>query len=87
MEQFNAQVISLIRTIVPVVVGRVLSWLATKQIVDETGEISAALDTIFTISFTTAYYAIARALETFVSAKFGWLLGVAKAPAYKKDAE
>ena len=82
-ETINAQIISIIRTFVPVLVGQIITWLATKGILDATGEISALLITAFTLVFTTAYYAIARYLETFVSTKFGWLLGYAKAPEYK----
>lgn len=83
-DEFNSQIVSLIRTVVPVAVGQLLTWLATKGVLDETGEISAALISMFTIVFTSVYYALARLLEVFVSKKFGWLLGVAKAPNYKK---
>lgn len=82
-ETINAQFISLIRTFVPVLVGQIITWLAAQGILDATGEISGLLITVFTLVFTTAYYALARYLETFVSAKFGWLLGYAKAPEYK----
>ncbi len=84
METFHAQVVSIIRTFVPVLVGQILTWLASYQILDTDGQISAALITILTLIFTTGYYAIARLLETFVSKKFGWLLGYAKAPEYGK---
>lgn len=84
METFNAQIVSIIRTFVPVLVGQILTWLATYQILDTDGQISSALITIFTLVFTTGYYAIARLLETFVSKKFGWLLGYAKPPVYKE---
>lgn len=84
METIHTQVVSIIRTLVPVLVGQVLTWLASVQIVDTTGELSAALVTLFTIVFTTAYYTIARLLETYVSKRFGWLLGYAKAPEYKE---
>lgn len=82
-ETINAQFISLIRTFVPLLVGQIITWLAAQGILDATGEISALLITELTLVFTTAYYALARYLETFVSAKFGWLLGYAKAPEYK----
>lgn len=83
-ETINAQIISIIRTFVPVLVGQIITWLATQGILDSTGEISGLLITVFTLVFTTAYYALARYLETFVSAKFGWLLGYAKRPVYTK---
>lgn len=82
-DEFNSQIVSLIRTVVPVVVGQLLTWLATKGVLDETGEISAALVSLFTVVFTSAYYALARLLEVFVSTKFGWMLGIAKAPTYR----
>lgn len=83
MTEFNQQVVSIIRTFVPVLVGQVITWLAVTGVLDSDGTISAALITIFTLSFTTLYYALARFLEVKVSSKFGWLLGVAKAPTYK----
>ena len=83
MEQINAQIISIIRTVVPIIVGQLMTWLATKGVLDASGEVSALLITLFTIVFTTAYYALARWLETYISTKFGWLLGVPKPPQYK----
>lgn len=82
MNQLNNQVVSIIRTFVPVLVGQVLTWLAAYGVLDKTGEISAALITLFTIIFTTAYYALIRWLETKFSSQFGWLLGVPKSPEY-----
>jgi len=84
MSEFNTQVVSLIRTIVPLIVGQILTWAAAQGIIDSTGQVSALLIVILTTAFTTAYYTIARYLETFVSSKFGWLLGAAKAPNYEK---
>lgn len=83
MDKFNEQAISIIRTFVPVLAGQVITWAAAQGILDSTGEISAALITLMTLFFTTAYYALARYLEVFVSTKFGWLLGAPKAPSYK----
>ncbi len=83
MDTLNNQVISIIRTFVPVLVGQIMAWAAAQGILDATGEISSLLITAFTLLFTTVYYALARYLETFVSAKFGWLLGYAKKPEYK----
>ena len=83
MDTLNNQVISIIRTFVPVLVGQIITWLAAQGILDATGEISALLISLLTLVFTTAYYALARYLETFVSVKFGWLLGYAEKPTYK----
>ena len=77
-------IISLIRTFVPVLVGQIMTWLATIGVLDATGEISAQLITTFTLLFTTLYYALVRVLETKLSPKWGWLLGAAKAPEYKE---
>lgn len=81
-EVINAQAISIIRTVTPVLVGQVMTWLAAQGVLDATGEISALMISGLTLLFTTLYYALARWLETFVSAKFGWLLGYAKQPVY-----
>ena len=83
MEQIKTLGISVIRTIVPMVVGQVMTWLAVIGVLDVNGEVSAALISTFTILFTAFYYAAVRYLEVNFSAKFGWLLGVAKAPEYK----
>lgn len=48
-ETINAQIISLIRTFVPVLVGQIITWLATQGILDATGEIGALLITAFTL--------------------------------------
>lgn len=71
---------SLVRTIVPVIAGYVITWFATAGIVT-TDEFSMALEGLLVAAFTVIYYVAARALETFVAPKFGWLLGYAKAPA------
>lgn len=83
MSNFNETIISIIRTFVPLLVGQVMTWAATLGVLDANGEVSAALITLFTVLFTTLYYALVRVLETKVSSKFGWLLGAAKAPQYK----
>lgn len=83
MTEFNTQITSIIRTLVPVLVGQILTWLAAAGIIDQTGELSALLIAVLTTVFTTLYYAIVRLLEAKVSSKFGWLLGVAKTPTYK----
>lgn len=84
MKEINDQVVSIIRTIVPTIVGQVMGWLAIKGILDNDGVITAALIFIITTGATALYYALARLLETYVSTKFGWLLGVAKKPVYKE---
>lgn len=84
MDTLNNQVISVIRTFVPVLVGQIITWLAVQGIIDTTGQISGLLISLLTVSFTTVYYIIARYLEMKFSAQFGWLLGYAKQPSYTK---
>lgn len=82
MDTLNNQVISIIRTFVPVLVGQIMTWSATQGILDNDGSISALLITTLTLFFTTAYYTIVRLCEVYLSPKFGWLIGYAKRPVY-----
>lgn len=69
---------SYVRTVVPVVVGLVVS-LALRAGVDLHGyapEITAAV--------TVAYYTLARAAEHYLSRQFGWFLGAAGGPRYPR---
>jgi hypothetical protein len=69
---------SIIRTVVPVVVGVVSAFAASKGFsIDET-----AVTSMLTVAFTTVYYTTVRALESFVSTKWGRLLGRRSAPFY-----
>ena len=65
-----------VRTIVPAVVGLVVT-LALRQGVDLHGY-APELTTVI----TSVYYAVARCAEHYLDPRFGWLLGVAAAPAY-----
>lgn len=72
----NDYLTSLARTVVPIVVGLVVS-LALRAGVDVHGyapEITAAV--------SAGYYAAVHYVERFVDPRAGWLLGVAKSPAY-----
>jgi uncharacterized membrane protein (DUF441 family) len=69
--------VSLIRTIVPIVVGSIVAELARRG-VDIDG---AAVGQAVTAICIAAYYAAARALERRWPAA-GWLLGQAKPPTY-----
>lgn len=68
---------SLIRTIVPLIVGSLVAWLATRDINVDQALILPAADAII----TAVYYGVVRFLETKVPAA-GWLLGVPGAPSY-----
>lgn len=70
---------SLVRTVVPVVVGAVLSGLAMLNI-DIDPELENNLATVLSIAFTGVYYVLVRLFETHISPKFGWLLLFPKAP-------
>ncbi len=74
---------STVRTIVPIVVGAVIAFAVARGIaLDPEFELSLTL--ALTALFQGIYYIGVRLFETYVSPKFGWLLGLAKAPEYKK---
>lgn len=75
----NDYIVANLRTIVPVVIGTILAWLAEKGI---SFEVSTNVMTIITATVISAYYALFAALERFVSRRFGWFLGLAKPPTY-----
>ncbi|MDM4722741.1 hypothetical protein QTQ03_25245 [Micromonospora sp. WMMA1363] len=73
--------ISLIRTAVPVAVGAVLAWLASRAgIVLDEGS-STALTAGVVAAAVAVYYALVRALES-LWPWFGLLLGRRSAPVY-----
>lgn len=76
---------SLVRTFVPIIVGLVAALFVTWNI-----EVDPQFNELLAVSlasfFTFVYYAVARILEVYVKPRFGWLLGLAKAPEYPKVA-
>lgn len=73
---------SIIRTIVPLVMGFIISYLARKGItLDE--ELNANLAMLIQLVVTALYYIVVRYLESKKS-EFGWLLGSPTAPKYSK---
>lgn len=74
-------VTSVIRTIVPSIVGAVASFLAAKGI-DVDAEAVAGLTSFLTALFAGIYYVVARLLEKRYP-KAGYLLGATKQPTYK----
>jgi uncharacterized membrane protein (DUF441 family) len=73
-------IISVIRTWVPIGVGALITWLATKGVeLDDT--VRANLIAGATGLVSAVYYALVRALEE-KNSNFGWLLGIRKAPKY-----
>ena len=77
------QIISLIRTYVPVAVGAFLTFLAVELgvVVDE--HVTTGLTTGLVGLVSALYYAVARALEQRWP-WLGWLLGVPKQPTYRE---
>ncbi|WP_031516763.1 hypothetical protein [Streptomyces sp. NRRL F-5123] len=69
---------SLWRTVVPMIVGALVAALAHAGI----GIDSAAATMWLGSAFSAAYYALFRVLEAHVSARWGWLLGLARPPQY-----
>ena len=70
--------ISVVRTVVPLIVG----WLISAGAVKWTGLSEDDVTTAVTLAVTAVYYVVVRAAEEYVSPRFGWLLGVARKPAY-----
>lgn len=77
---------SLVRTVVPVAVGAVVAFFVTSGFALDP-EFEVALTALLTGLLTVAYYGVARLLELYVAPKFGWLLGLAKAPVYPEARE
>ncbi|WP_454044418.1 hypothetical protein [Cellulosimicrobium sp. Marseille-Q8652] len=75
-------VLSLVRTVVPIAVGFVISWLSLRGIpVEESAQNS--LISGLTALITAAYYAAVRALELRWP-WFGYLLGTRAEPTYER---
>lgn len=72
---------SLVRTFTPIFVGWVISLFVANGI-NLDPQFELALTTGLTPAFGFIYYFIIRVLEVYVAPKFGWLLGLAKAPEY-----
>lgn len=75
---------SLIRTVVPWIVGLVVGALAARGI--DIPSDNELLLNVVTVTISTAYYAAVRYLETRFSSLWGWFLGLPKAPTYNAPA-
>lgn len=71
---------SVIRTFVPVVVGLIMSGLATINVTLDEPALYGLVDALF----VGLYYTVVRFLET-KEKKFGWLLGLPSPPHYEKE--
>lgn len=80
----NNLVTSIIRTVIPVLVGTVITWLQINLGVTVDDATSATLVSTATGITIAAYYVAVRWLETRFP-KIGWLLGLAKAPGYSDE--
>lgn len=67
---------ALIRTLVPLLVGAIISLSIFKDVN------SSDLSELITLIVAGAYYTIAAVLERYVNFKFGWLLGSIGPPRY-----
>jgi hypothetical protein len=77
---------SIVRTLVPLIAGGVITWLVGLGI-NLDPEFNGLFTTFLYAVFTGAYYIVVRLFETYVSPKIGWLLGLAKSPVtYSADA-
>lgn len=72
---------SIIRTVVPAIVGAIAAFLTGRGI-ELDPETVAAITTLLTVLFSAAYYATVRYFEQKFP-KLGLLLGSAKTPEYK----
>lgn len=72
---------SVVRTLVPIIVGAVIAFLV-KAGIPTAGDFTETLTTLLTVGFSGLYYVLVRLFETYVSPKFGWLLGLAKKVTY-----
>ena len=70
---------SIVRTLVPVIVGWVVGQLVALGLPLDP-EFEASLGNLLTVAFSAIYYVGVRLLETYVTPKFGVLLGLAKTP-------
>jgi hypothetical protein len=73
------QLKSIVRTFVPVVVGLILSGLATIGVEVPEGALTTVVDALF----VGGYYALVRVLEE-KNPSFGWLLGLPTPPNYER---
>ena len=78
---FHDSLIGLVRTVVPMIVGALIVWLAEAGI-ELSDEASGAFTVALMAIATSAYYAGVTWLEREVNPSWGYLLGVPKAPSY-----
>lgn len=70
----------MIRTVVPYVIGLLVTWLGSKGI-NLPEDVQAQLSAAITVAIGSVWYGVVRKLEK-TNPDFGWLLGVKGAPVY-----
>ena len=75
------QFVSLIRTLVPIVVGSLISWLASLGL-DVGAQANTGLTIFLTALVNAVYYALVRALEKKWPVVGRFLLGSSRVPEY-----
>ena len=70
---------SIVRTLVPLIVAWLLSWLPAELALTE-----GQLGTAVTLALAAVYYIAVRLVEVYVSPRVGVLLGSRQAPVYGK---
>lgn len=76
---------SLVRTYVPWLAGVLIGWLIRLGVpLDPEVEVQVTLALMGGAS--VLYYVLARLFEIYVNPKLGWILGLAKTPAYDAEA-
>lgn len=76
---------SIVRTVVPIVAGAIITFFASKGI-NFDDSFKANLLLLLQSLFTALYYIVVRAIETRYP-KAGWLLGSTKTPEYTDPAK
>lgn len=75
---------SLVRTYVPWLVGIIIGWLISLGIPLDP-EVETQVTLALMSGASVLWYALVRLFETYVSPKFGWLIGLGKTPEYKEE--
>ena len=72
---------SIVRTVVPIIVGAALGWLTARGITVDP-EFEELFTAFLVAGFSAAWFIVSRLLELYVAPRLGWLLGLAKQPVY-----
>jgi hypothetical protein len=73
-------IISWVRTVVPVLVGAVVTWAIRQGLISDAA-VTQPLTEVLVLAISAAYYFVVRLLEK-LNPIFGFFLGVPKTPTY-----